>query len=69
MPVSYSLVAGTLNAEGISIHADFFTLRSSQVEILCVLAKLQGYKHPKNANGSKARYYFAALQRSYKKGN
>lgn len=65
--VDYQNAAGALNAAGIDIRADFFTLRASQVEVLCDLAKIQGYRHPRCANGSKTRYYFAALQRKYYK--
>lgn len=51
------------NYAGIDINQDFHELYSFQVEIVLACAKQDKYKQPKNANGSKARYYFAALQR------
>jgi len=49
---------------GINVKADdFHALRSEQVEGLLHWAKAYGYRKPKNANGSKARYFFAMLQR------
>lgn len=50
-----------LKACGVPIGADFFTLSSSQVCALLEYAK--GYRKPKNANGSKGRYWHAKLQR------
>ena len=51
------------NTAGISLKADFHTLRPDQVEIILDLAKRAGYRKPKNANGSTGRYYFQALVR------
>jgi hypothetical protein len=65
--VNYQNAEPTLNANGIDINQDFFTLNSSQVHALLEIAKIQGYRQPKNANGSKARYYYQALQRNYNK--
>jgi hypothetical protein len=65
--VDYQNASNALNAAGIDINQDFFTLRSGQIEALLELAKIQSYRRPAYANGSKARYYFHALQRSYKK--
>lgn len=69
MAVHYASVAEKLVDCGISINQDFFTLSSSQVLELVEMAKMQGYRQPKNANGSRARYYFAALQRDYNKSH
>lgn len=55
------------NSSGISIQDDFHTLRSSQVEVVVDLANLQGYRKPKDANGSLGRCYFEALQRAYER--
>jgi hypothetical protein len=49
--------------QGINFKKDFFTLRSSEVETLLAIAKLNGYRKPANANGSKGRYFYAYLQR------
>lgn len=53
------------NSAGIDIHADYHTLDSFQSVIIAELARHHGYRKPKNANGSTARYYFAALQRAW----
>lgn len=65
MAVSYSGALQYLDANGIDIGQDFFTLSFFQVSALVEMARLQRYYKPKNANGSRARYYFAALQRDY----
>jgi len=53
-------ILGRLN---ISIGQDFHTLRSEQVEKLLDEADRVGYRRPVNANGSRARYFHAHLQR------
>ena len=63
MTINLANALTALNSAGIDIDADFHALPSSQVEVLVELAKADGYKKPANANGSTARYYFAALQR------
>lgn len=67
MAVHYSSVAEKLIDCGININQDFYTLSNSQVCDLLEMADIQSYRRPKNANGSRARYYFAALQRDYRK--
>lgn len=42
--------------------ADFHSLRSDEVTYLLEAAKEIGYRAPKNAKGSKARYFYAYLQ-------
>lgn len=59
----YDATNSALNAAGIDIHSDFFTLSQFQVCTLVYLAKQQKYRKPKSANGSTARYFFARLQR------
>jgi hypothetical protein len=59
-------VLQVFNQQGIDINADFHTLPSSKVETILELARLDKYRCPRNANGSKARYYFAALQRKHR---
>ena len=46
---------------------DFHALSSREVEILLEEAKQVRYRQPKNANGSRARYYFAYLQRQQRR--
>lgn len=57
MPTSFDL-------SGIDVkNADFYTLSSIQVDRVLTWAKAYGYRKPKNANGSTARYFFYLLQR------
>ena len=50
----------------LDLKADFFTLSSSTVLELADVAKAVGYRRPRNANGSTARYFFAYLTREPK---
>jgi hypothetical protein len=43
---------------------DFFSLRQSEVAALLAWADMRGYRAPKNANGSRARYWHAYLVRT-----
>ena len=52
-----------LAKQGIKLTEDFHTLNSMQIESLLSEAKLHGYRKPKNANGSTARYFFEACKR------
>ena len=47
----------------ISVGADFHTLSSSQVEALLAEADRVKYRKPRNANGSRGRYFHDLLQR------
>lgn len=47
---------------------NFYTLSSSQVDDLLHHADLERYHKPKNANGSRGRYYHERLQRLAGKG-
>lgn len=42
---------------------DFYTLRASQVDALLEHADRERYQKPRDANGSRGRYYYARLQR------
>lgn len=42
---------------------DFHALTSSQVEKVLQYAQQCGYHKPRNANGSRARYFYAYLER------
>jgi hypothetical protein len=53
----------TFKSLNISISQDFFTLSPSQVCDLLEEADRMRYQKPKNANGSRARYFHARLQR------
>lgn len=49
-----------INAE---LGQDFHTLSAEQVDRILKLADHHRYRKPKNANGSRARYYYQLLQR------
>ena len=53
----------TLAACGVEIGADFHKLTSAQVELLLVEANVWRYRKPRNANGSRGRYFHDMLQR------
>lgn len=42
---------------------DFHTLSSAQVDLILKAADAAKYRKPKNANGSRARYFFQLMQR------
>ena len=54
---------GIMAAIGCELNADFHTLDSTQVGRIVMEARQYGYRKPKNANGSTARYFFAFVQR------
>lgn len=43
---------------------NFYTLSSSQVSDVLEMANALKYRHPKNANGSKARYFYERVRRA-----
>ena len=47
----------------VPLGADFFTLSTTQVMDLLAEAVRHKYHKPKNANGSRGRYFHARLQR------
>jgi hypothetical protein len=61
--INLEAALSAFNSAGIDPRGDFHALTSSQVEVILEQARLSGYRKPKNANGSKARYYFYAVQR------
>ena len=48
----------------IPLDMDFHALRTSQVDEIVHAANAHGYRAPKNANGSRARYFHAYLMRA-----
>jgi hypothetical protein len=46
---------------------DFHKLSSEQVEQVLIEAALMKYRTPKNANGSRARYFYTYLARAARK--
>jgi len=52
---------------GIDLRRDFFTLSAGDVESVIEAANAHKYRKPRNANGSRARYFFAFLQRAANK--
>lgn len=47
----------------VPLGADFHTLSSARVDALLTYADIWHYRKPKNANGSRGRYFHAMLQR------
>ncbi len=47
----------------VPVGADFHKLDSDQVVALIAAADAERYRAPRNANGSRARYYHAMLER------
>lgn len=60
-------LSGKLGSE-FDFKTDFHALSIRVVELIIEQADLMGYRKPKNANGSRARYYWALLQRVHRKG-
>lgn len=58
-----ALARGVLTACGIARDADFHTLSPSTVESLLAWADHYKYRKPKNANGSRGRYFHDLMQR------
>jgi hypothetical protein len=48
----------------IDLSKDFFTLSPTEVERVLDAADYVKYRKPKNANGSRARYFFEAMKRA-----
>lgn len=53
----------TLQMINANANQDFHTLSSAQIDALLIEADRVHYQKPVNANGSRARYFFARLQR------
>lgn len=53
----------------IQLAKDFFTLTHAEISSVLDAANLVKYRRPKNANGSRARYFFASPQRAARRGN
>lgn len=53
-------VLAAINA---AIGQDFHTLTTSQIELVLEEADRVRYQRPRNANGSRARYFYQLLQR------
>lgn len=60
-----SAVLSAFNRAGIDPKADYHTLSSSQVDVITQEAEENKYRKPKDANGSKSRMFFYAVQRAY----
>lgn len=53
---------------GIKLGTDFYTLPAHRVDYLLQWARSTRYRQPRNANGSRARYFHEYLQRRASKG-
>lgn len=54
-----------LSELGRIVRRDFHTLGAADVDILLAAANRERYRAPRVRNGSRARYYHAALQRRF----
>lgn len=63
MKIDSVTASDILSRVGADRDTDFHTLPSRQVDRLLEFADLYKYRKPKNANGSRGRYFFAYLQR------
>lgn len=52
-----------LQSANAAIGQDFHTLTTSQIDVILAEADRVRYQRPKNANGSRARYFYQKLQR------
>ncbi len=52
-----------LRARGVDFNADYHALGTREVDLILDAAKVAGYRKPKTANGSRARYFFYNLAR------
>lgn len=57
----------TLQVCGVPVGADFHKLDSDQVELLLSEAAVWRYRKPRNANGSRGRYFHDYMQRLARK--
>lgn len=63
MAINIKAVVKAFNEAGIPVTADFHALSMRQVAVIAEQAGLSKYRAPKNANGSTARCFFAAVAR------
>lgn len=63
MAINLSAALSAFRAAGIDHKADFHSLPSGQVDAILTAARAANYRKPLYANGSKARYFFYAVQR------
>ena len=61
--ISPLLARSILSSCKINMHVDFHALSSDKVDALLTHADAYKYRKPKNANGSRARYFHAYLCR------
>lgn len=52
-----------LDRIGATLGQDYHTLSSDQVDRVVTEADIRRYRAPRNANGSRARYFYALVQR------
>ena len=62
--LSQAEARGLAARHGIALGCDFHTLPNHEVLRILEVAKARGYRQPRNANGSRARYFHAYLKRA-----
>ena len=63
MAINLIAALSAFKQAGIDPKADFHSLPSGQVDAILAAARAANYRKPLYANGSKARYFFYAVQR------
>lgn len=63
MAINLRAALSAFKQAGIDPKADFDALNSGQVDAILTQARADHYRKPLHSNGSKARYYFYAVQR------
>lgn len=67
MAIDTQQAVQAFRSAGIDPRADFHTLTGDQVDTVIAEADRARYRQPRNANGSRARYFFYAVQRKYER--
>ena len=64
-----TLDPGLATSYHIDLSKNFYTLNTAEVAQVLYVADLVKYRKPTQANGSRARYFFAYLQRAQRKAS
>ncbi len=57
-----------LDSLGVAEWVDFYTLSASQVCTVLEYADAAKYRKPRNANGSRGRYFYERMRRAARRG-
>lgn len=68
MAMTFEQARALVNVYCIPLNRDFHSLNPQHVQNVLDAANARGYRKPANANGSRARYFYAYLMRVINKG-